>query len=98
MEESGSEPVSVRRPESAITIRKTDLEDLIGQVVQREMAGQQVGPSSNPPREGKSLGVGVDSPPAQPSPGWGERASLPSCPAARLLRMAGRGVCLVPTG
>ena len=78
MEESGSELVPDRRPDSAITIQRTDLEDLIGQVVRREMAGQQAGPSSNPPGEGESLGVGVGSPPARPGPGWGERASLPS--------------------
>ena len=51
-----AEPVPDRRLESAITIQRADLEDLIGQVVRREMAGQQAGPSSTPPEEGERLG------------------------------------------
>ena len=51
-----AEPVPDRRLESAITIQRADLEDLIGQAVRQEMAGQQAGPSSTPPEEGKHPG------------------------------------------
>ena len=51
MEDDSSESVPERRPDSAITIQRADLENLIGQVVRREMASQQAGPSSNSPVE-----------------------------------------------
>ena len=57
MEEASSEPVLERRPDSAIAIQRADLEDLIGQVVCRETASQQAGPSSNSLVEGERLGV-----------------------------------------
>lgn len=45
MEESSSTPAPDRHTDSAISIERADLEALIGQVVRREMASQQAGPS-----------------------------------------------------
>ena len=55
MEDSTS--ATDRRTDLAISIERSDLEALIGEVVRREMAGQQAGSSANPPVGGEPLGV-----------------------------------------
>ena len=57
MEDSTS--ATDRRSESTVSLERADLEALIGEVVCREMAGQQAGPSENPSVGGERLGVVV---------------------------------------
>ena len=46
-----------RRSESTASLERADLEALIGEVVRREMAGQQAGPSENPSVGGERLRI-----------------------------------------
>ena len=48
---------SDRRSESTVSLERADLEALIGEVVRREMAGQQAGSSENPSVGGERLRV-----------------------------------------
>ena len=43
-----STPATDRRSKSTASLERADLEAFIGEVVHREMSGQQAGPSENP--------------------------------------------------
>ena len=55
MEDSTS--TTDRRSKSTVSLERADLEALIGEVVRREMAGQQAGLSENPSAGGERLRV-----------------------------------------
>ena len=52
-----STPATDRRSEPTVSLERADLEALIVEVVHREMAGQQVGPSENPSVGGERLRI-----------------------------------------